>query len=49
MYRVPALFVALALLAACEGPQTNYPMSGEECAPEDPVRTLDSRECTPPA
>ena len=49
MFRVPALFVALALLAACEGPQSNYPVSGEECAPTDPVQTIDARECTPPA
>ncbi len=35
---------ALITLAACEG-QDSYPLSGEPCAPEDPVQELDARDC----
>ncbi|MBY6006674.1 hypothetical protein KUV62_22310 [Salipiger bermudensis] len=42
-----AMLLALAgliTLAACEG-HDSYPLSGEPCAPEDPVQELDARDC----
>ena len=39
--------IALVFLQACENPQT-YPISGEECGPNDPVLDLDARDCLPP-
>ncbi|MDJ1008772.1 MAG: hypothetical protein QNJ13_13230 [Paracoccaceae bacterium] len=38
---------ALALLAGCTEPDT-YPVSGEECAPDDPVQTIEVFECDVP-
>ncbi|WP_299686865.1 hypothetical protein [uncultured Tateyamaria sp.] len=38
---------ALGVLAACETPDT-YPVSGEACAPDDPVKDLSAENCTPP-
>jgi PBP1b-binding outer membrane lipoprotein LpoB len=26
--------------------ESTYPISGESCAPDDPVRTLDANDCT---
>jgi len=43
-----AMIVALILLQACETPD-QYPVSGEECGPEDPVKELDASNCLPPA
>lgn len=37
----------LLLIPACTDPET-YPVSGEKCGPDDPVRTLDARDCVPP-
>ncbi|WP_269204295.1 hypothetical protein [Roseovarius gahaiensis] len=39
-----------AFLAGCEYDNT-YPVSGEECAPGDPVQDMDAAEldCVPPA
>lgn len=37
------LFLPL-LLAACTEPGT-YPISGEECGPDDPVLELDASDC----
>ena len=39
--------VAIGVLAACENPET-YPVSGEACAPDDPVKDLSAENCTPP-
>ena len=38
--------VALVGLVACETPQT-YPVSGQECGPEDPVLDLNVENCAP--
>ncbi len=35
------------ILSACER-QNTYPVSGEECGPDDPVKTLDEGDCKPP-
>lgn len=43
------ILVALSLvlgLTGCEKEGT-YPITGEECGPEDPVKTLDAKDCTP--
>jgi hypothetical protein len=34
-------------LTACENTGT-YPISGEECGPNDPVQTLDAADCAVP-
>lgn len=40
--------VATTFVLGCE--QTGkYPVSGEECAPEDPVKSLDVSDCVTPA
>lgn len=41
--------ICLALLAAggCTDPD-HYPVSGQECSPQDPVLELDANDCTPP-
>ena len=41
-----ALLVAALGLAAC-AEQESYPVSGEECAPSDPVLDLDVPPCPP--
>ncbi len=51
MNRFTALLLALmttGLLGACADPN-HYPVSGEECGPDDPVKTLDSSiaDCVP--
>lgn len=41
------LMASLALvlsLAACED-DNKYPISGEDCGPDDPVQTLDASDC----
>ena len=49
----PSLLL-LALLAtfglsACVAPEAEtYPLSGEECGPEDPVLDLDAADCVAP-
>ncbi len=42
------LFLAVFGLVACE-PVDRYPVSGEACAPDDPVKELDAIDCAPPA
>lgn len=37
-------FLAAALLAACAEEGT-YPLSGESCAPDDPVIGMDAGDC----
>ncbi|UWQ82088.1 hypothetical protein [Leisingera caerulea] len=39
-----ALMSLPLLLAACNEPGT-YPVSGEECGPDDPVLELDASDC----
>jgi hypothetical protein len=36
--------VLVFFLAACED-EAKYPVTGEECGPDDPVRTLDASDC----
>ncbi|MEL6617457.1 MAG: hypothetical protein AAFP16_01175 [Pseudomonadota bacterium] len=50
MTHFKTLLALLALIgtAACEEPET-YPLSGEECGPNDPVQELNVDNCTPPA
>ncbi len=44
------LLVAAATLSACEKEPDSYPVTGETCAPTDPVQTLDAADCyVPPA
>ncbi|WP_372573153.1 hypothetical protein [Ruegeria jejuensis] len=44
-----ATLAALAVLSACTKEGT-YPISGEECGPDDPVKTLEGADCyVPPA
>jgi hypothetical protein len=45
MKLVPLL--ALLLVASCTAVD-RYPVSGEECGPNDPVLTLDAADCTIP-
>ena len=43
------LAASVAVLSACEKKADSYPISGEQCGPEDPVQTLDASDCyTPP-
>ncbi|PJI84298.1 hypothetical protein BC777_3840 [Yoonia maricola] len=44
MKRIIPLF-AILILAGCATEGT-YPISGEECGPDDPVLTLDAADCT---
>ncbi|WP_299725521.1 hypothetical protein [uncultured Tateyamaria sp.] len=39
--------LAVLALSACEPPD-RYPVSGEQCGPEDPVLDLSVDDCTPP-
>lgn len=38
--------LALIFIASCT--EDRYPVSGEECGPNDPVLTLDAADCTVP-
>jgi hypothetical protein len=40
------LALTLALFGCAE--PGHYPLSGEDCGPNDPVRTLDAADCTAP-
>ncbi len=44
--KIISLF-AMLLLASCAA-EGRYPVSGEECAPGDPVLDLDAADCTVP-
>ncbi len=46
MRTLSALLFVLGL-AACEAPK-DYPVSGEECGPADPVQTLSADNCGAP-
>jgi hypothetical protein len=39
--RLAVMLAAVAILSACE-PVDRYPVSGQECGPGDPVRTIDA-------
>ncbi|NVO57698.1 hypothetical protein HW561_18020 [Rhodobacteraceae bacterium B1Z28] len=44
------LLISAAVLSACEKSSESYPITGEQCGPEDPVKTLDAADCyVPPA
>lgn len=45
--RTIALLAAALALLGCADPGT-YPISGQECGPEDPVQTISPAECRPP-
>lgn len=46
--RLALVLLATLFLSACEDPN-RYPVSGEECGPDDPVKTLDGSivSCVP--
>lgn len=39
--------VAFSTLTGCTDPD-HYPISGQECSPDDPVQDLDAHDCVPP-
>lgn len=39
------MMAAAVLLSACEKEADTYPVSGDECGPNDPVKTLDASDC----
>lgn len=45
-----SLFLTLAALGltACDKTHETYPVSGQQCGPEDPVKTLDAADCNLP-
>lgn len=49
-YLAALLVASAAILAGCEKDSNTYPISGEQCGPDDPVKTLDAEDCyIPPA
>ncbi|UWR02573.1 hypothetical protein K3740_16235 [Ruegeria conchae] len=49
-YLSALLVASAAILAGCEKEAETYPITGEQCGPEDPVKTLDAEDCyIPPA
>ncbi|WP_170376001.1 MULTISPECIES: hypothetical protein [Ruegeria] len=47
---ITLMLASSLVLAACEKEPETYPITGEECGPEDPVKTLDAEDCfIPPA
>ena len=47
---VALLMISAAVPSACENTSDTYPVSGEQCGPEDPVKKLDAADCyIPPA
>jgi hypothetical protein len=48
MLRVFVTVLAFGLLTACTQTDT-YPVSGDECGPNDPVRGMEAQDCMPPA
>jgi len=48
--KLGAIIAAVLVLSACETTD-RYPVSGEECTQEDPVKSVDSTtaNCAPPA
>ena len=39
------LMMAALILSACEKEADTYPVTGEQCGPDDPVQTLDATDC----
>ncbi|SLN60395.1 hypothetical protein [Ruegeria meonggei] len=39
------MMAAALLLSACDKTSETYPVTGEQCGPEDPVKTLDAADC----
>jgi len=48
--RLALFLVAVVMLSACEDPN-RYPVTGEECSADDPVKTIDGSidSCVPAA
>ena len=46
MIRLTPLAVLLLALVGCTSPDT-YPITGAECGPDDPVKTIDAVGCVP--
>ncbi|MEO1638309.1 MAG: hypothetical protein AAFU41_03555 [Pseudomonadota bacterium] len=42
-----AIIMILAAVAGCTDPD-HYPISGQECSPDDPVLDMDAADCMPP-
>lgn len=42
---VAFMMTAAVLLSACEKDTETYPVTGEQCGPDDPVKTLDAADC----
>lgn len=42
------LALAAAGLTACDKSPETYPISNEQCGPEDPVKTLSASDCDVP-
>jgi hypothetical protein len=42
--KILCLMCALLVMAACEN-EGKYPISGEDCGPEDTVQSLDAADC----
>lgn len=45
IFMVALAVMALGLAGCVDG---KYPISGETCGPDDPVKTLDASDCTIP-
>ncbi len=45
---VALMMVCGVLLTACENNEETYPVTGEECGPDDPVKKLDAADCLVP-
>ncbi len=41
VYRLVSMLFVLVMLSACTDPKT-YPVSGQECGPNDPVHDVDA-------
>ena len=46
MKHIPLIAILFVISCAEEG---RYPVSGEECGPDDPVLTLDAADCAIPS
>jgi hypothetical protein len=42
--KILCLLCALLVMGACEN-EGKYPITGEDCGPEDPVQSLDAADC----
>lgn len=46
MKRLLQIALAMIVLGISGCTDGKYPISGESCAPDDPVKTLDAHDCT---